>query len=131
MDCLLTTLIIIIINAFSTIAQCAFYWSPNTIQYNMLHCIHNTITQYILKMFIVQFRCLHKLLLFRCFRVLPETNVYTLREEIEGQLGQDALPRDYVFLKVVGRHLTRVSKSIGEFCFSEVFFFLEFTCKNE
>ena len=43
------------------------------------------------------------------FRVDPETKISTLREEIEQQLGSDLVPRDYVFLKSVGRSLTRVS----------------------
>ena len=35
--------------------------------------------------------------------------MYNLREELEQQLGFDILPREYVFLKSVGRCLTRVS----------------------
>ena len=44
-----------------------------------------------------------------CYRVDPETKISTLREEIDQQLGSDLVPRDYVFLKSVGRSLTRVS----------------------
>ena len=42
------------------------------------------------------------------YRVHPEMKVYALREEIEQQLGADLVPREYVFLKSVGRSLTRV-----------------------
>ncbi|XP_045157948.1 spermatogenesis-associated protein 1-like isoform X12 [Mercenaria mercenaria] len=41
-------------------------------------------------------------------RVHPETKVYALRDEIEQQLGTDNVPREYVFVKSVGRSLTRV-----------------------
>ncbi|XP_077981582.1 uncharacterized protein LOC144436628 isoform X2 [Glandiceps talaboti] len=41
-------------------------------------------------------------------RVFPEITVYSLRDEIEEQLGYDVLPKDYVFLKSVGRCLTQV-----------------------
>lgn len=39
----------------------------------------------------------------------PETKVYALRDEIEQQLGTELVPREYVFVKSVGRSLTRVS----------------------
>ena len=44
-------------------------------------------------------------------RVDPETKIVTLRDEIDQQLsGSDIkIPREYVFLKSVGRSLTRVS----------------------
>lgn len=35
--------------------------------------------------------------------------MYDLRNELEQQVGEDMLPRDYVFLKSVGRSITRVS----------------------
>lgn len=35
-----------------------------------------------------------------------------LRNELEQQVGEDMLPRDYVFLKSVGRSITRVSAVI-------------------
>ncbi|XP_052774896.1 spermatogenesis-associated protein 1-like isoform X2 [Mya arenaria] len=41
-------------------------------------------------------------------RVHPESKVYTLRDEIEQQLGHELIPREYVFLKSVGRSLTRL-----------------------
>ncbi|XP_074641749.1 uncharacterized protein LOC141899386 isoform X4 [Tubulanus polymorphus] len=41
-------------------------------------------------------------------RVLPETRVHDLREDIEKQLGYEVVPKNYVFLKSVGRCLTRV-----------------------
>ncbi|KAL4236525.1 spermatogenesis-associated C-terminus [Mactra antiquata] len=41
-------------------------------------------------------------------RVHPETKIYALREEIEQQLGSDLVPREYVFVKSVGRSLTRL-----------------------
>lgn len=44
-----------------------------------------------------------------CFRVHPENKVFTLRDDIEQQLGLDLTPKDYVFMKCVGRSLTRVS----------------------
>lgn len=40
-------------------------------------------------------------------RVHPERFVYDLRNELEQQVGEDMLPRDYVFLKSVGRSITR------------------------
>jgi hypothetical protein len=43
------------------------------------------------------------------FRVHPETKLYALRDEIEQQLGTELVPREYVFVKSVGRSLTRVS----------------------
>lgn len=43
------------------------------------------------------------------FRVHPETKIYALRDEIEKQLGDQDIPREYVFVKSVGRSLTRVS----------------------
>lgn len=42
-------------------------------------------------------------------RALPETTVHTLRDEIETQLGFDIVPRDYFFLKSVGRCLAQVT----------------------
>ncbi|XP_060568786.1 uncharacterized protein LOC132727355 isoform X2 [Ruditapes philippinarum] len=41
-------------------------------------------------------------------RVHPETKLYALRDEIEQQLGTELVPREYVFVKSVGRSLTRV-----------------------
>ncbi|XP_070562564.1 spermatogenesis-associated protein 1-like isoform X7 [Ptychodera flava] len=41
-------------------------------------------------------------------RVFPEITVFALRDEIEEQLGYDVLPKEYVFLKSVGRCLTQV-----------------------
>ncbi|XP_064604920.1 spermatogenesis-associated protein 1-like isoform X3 [Liolophura sinensis] len=41
-------------------------------------------------------------------RVHPENKVFTLRDDIEQQLGLDLTPKDYVFMKCVGRSLTRV-----------------------
>ncbi|KAL3867870.1 hypothetical protein ACJMK2_040716 [Sinanodonta woodiana] len=41
-------------------------------------------------------------------RVHPETKVFVLRDEIEQQLGTEVIPREYVFLKSVGRSLTRL-----------------------
>lgn len=41
-------------------------------------------------------------------RVHPERFVYDLRNELEQQVGEDMLPRDYVFLKSVGRSITRL-----------------------
>ena len=49
------------------------------------------------------------------FRVHPETKVYALRDEIEQQLGADLVPREFVFLKSVGRSLTRVSSLLTFF----------------
>lgn len=46
---------------------------------------------------------------FSFYRVHPETKVYALRDEIEQQLGTELVPREYVFVKSVGRSLTRVS----------------------
>ena len=42
------------------------------------------------------------------FRVHPDTRVCNLRDELETQLGAELLPRDYIFLKSVGRSITRV-----------------------
>ena len=42
--------------------------------------------------------------------MFPDTPVYSLREEVEAQLGYDVVPQEYVFLRSVGRALTRVSK---------------------
>lgn len=42
-------------------------------------------------------------------RVHPETRVCNLRDELESQLGAELLPRDFIFLKSVGRSITRVS----------------------
>ena len=50
-----------------------------------------------------------QLLIYYVNRVLPETTISGLREEVDNQLGSDTVPRDYVFLKSVGRCLTRVS----------------------
>ncbi|XP_036371224.1 spermatogenesis-associated protein 1-like [Octopus sinensis] len=41
-------------------------------------------------------------------RIHPESRVYDLREEIEIQLNSPNLPQEYVFLKSVGRCLTKV-----------------------
>ncbi|ELT88990.1 hypothetical protein CAPTEDRAFT_87156, partial [Capitella teleta] len=41
-------------------------------------------------------------------RVQPETNINGLREEIENQLGGEHMPNDYVFLRSVGRCMTRI-----------------------
>ncbi|XP_052273459.1 uncharacterized protein LOC127873620 isoform X3 [Dreissena polymorpha] len=41
-------------------------------------------------------------------RVHPEMKVYALRDEIDQQLGTELVPREYVFLKSVGRSLTRL-----------------------
>ncbi|CAH1775652.1 unnamed protein product [Owenia fusiformis] len=41
-------------------------------------------------------------------RVVPELKLYQLRDEIIEQLGSDAVPHDFVFLKSVGRCLTQV-----------------------
>ncbi|KAK3091842.1 hypothetical protein FSP39_023087 [Pinctada imbricata] len=41
-------------------------------------------------------------------RVHPEVKVYSLREEIDQQIGAELLPQDYVFLKSVGRSITRL-----------------------
>jgi hypothetical protein len=49
---------------------------------------------------------------FHIFRVLPETTIYGLREEVGRQIGYEIIPRDYVFLKSVGRCLTRVSLTL-------------------
>lgn len=43
-------------------------------------------------------------------RVHPERFVYDLRNELEQQVGEDMLPRDYVFLKSVGRSITRLKQ---------------------
>ena len=42
------------------------------------------------------------------FRAVPEWTVSYLRQELETQLGDELMPRDYVFLKSVGRCLARV-----------------------
>ncbi|XP_071154825.1 spermatogenesis-associated protein 1-like isoform X17 [Mytilus edulis] len=41
-------------------------------------------------------------------RVHPETRVCNLRDELETQLGAELLPRDFIFLKSVGRSITRL-----------------------
>ncbi|XP_076104787.1 uncharacterized protein LOC143073246 isoform X4 [Mytilus galloprovincialis] len=41
-------------------------------------------------------------------RVHPETRVCNLRDELESQLGAELLPRDFIFLKSVGRSITRL-----------------------
>lgn len=41
-------------------------------------------------------------------RVHPETKIYALRDEIDRQLGDQEIPREYVFVKSVGRSLTRL-----------------------
>ncbi|XP_066298188.1 caldesmon-like [Branchiostoma lanceolatum] len=41
-------------------------------------------------------------------RVFPDVTIYNLREEIEEQLGFDVIPKDYIFLRGVGRALTQV-----------------------
>lgn len=41
-------------------------------------------------------------------RVHPEVTLGALRVEIDGQLGPEAVPRDYIFLRSVGRCLTKV-----------------------
>lgn len=41
-------------------------------------------------------------------RVHPDTRVCNLRDELEAQLGAELLPRDYIFLKSVGRSITRL-----------------------
>ncbi|XP_052833283.1 spermatogenesis-associated protein 1 isoform X5 [Octopus bimaculoides] len=43
-------------------------------------------------------------------RIHPESRVYDLREEIEIQLNSPNLPQEYVFLKSVGRCLTKVKQ---------------------
>lgn len=43
------------------------------------------------------------------YRVHPEQYINVLREEIVRQLGLELIPRDYVFLKSVGRSITKVS----------------------
>lgn len=43
-------------------------------------------------------------------RVHPERFVSDLRNELEQQVGEDMLPRDYVFLKSVGRSITRLKQ---------------------
>ena len=43
-----------------------------------------------------------------CCRVLPETSVAMLRQEISEQLGNEIFPEDYVFLKHIGRCLALV-----------------------
>lgn len=42
------------------------------------------------------------------FRVFPDATVSSLREEIENQIGFEIIPREFVFLKCVGRCFTRV-----------------------
>ncbi|CAD5120055.1 DgyrCDS8637 [Dimorphilus gyrociliatus] len=42
-------------------------------------------------------------------RVHPDVSIYNLREEIEAQLGnEDIIPKEFIFLKSVGRCLTKV-----------------------
>ena len=48
-------------------------------------------------------------LVLHCFRVSPHTYLNELRSEIVEQLGDEYLPKDYTFLKSVGRCLTQVS----------------------
>ncbi|XP_048758697.1 spermatogenesis-associated protein 1-like isoform X21 [Ostrea edulis] len=43
-------------------------------------------------------------------RVHPERLVYDLRDELDQQVGVEMLPRDYVFLKSVGRSITRLKQ---------------------
>ena len=57
---------------------------------------------------IFEYNYIHPLIKLSLPRVLPESTIYSLREELEQQLGFDVLPQQYVFLKSVGRCLTRV-----------------------
>ncbi|KAJ8306350.1 hypothetical protein KUTeg_016895 [Tegillarca granosa] len=41
-------------------------------------------------------------------RVHPEQQVNVLRDEIDQQIGTDQIPREYVFLKSVGRSITKL-----------------------
>ncbi|XP_035698845.1 ensconsin-like isoform X1 [Branchiostoma floridae] len=41
-------------------------------------------------------------------RVFPDVTIYNLREEIEEQLGYDVIPKEFIFLRGVGRALTQV-----------------------
>ncbi|XP_062619003.1 apical junction molecule-like isoform X8 [Saccostrea cucullata] len=43
-------------------------------------------------------------------RVHPERVLYDLRDELEQQVGVEMLPRDFVFLKSVGRSITRLKQ---------------------
>ncbi|XP_061182050.1 trichohyalin-like isoform X9 [Saccostrea echinata] len=43
-------------------------------------------------------------------RVHPERLLYDLRDELEQQVGVEMLPRDFVFLKSVGRSITRLKQ---------------------
>ncbi|XP_078316588.1 spermatogenesis-associated protein 1-like isoform X10 [Crassostrea virginica] len=43
-------------------------------------------------------------------RVHPERVLYDLRDELEQQVGVELLPRDFVFLKSVGRSITRLKQ---------------------
>lgn len=42
------------------------------------------------------------------YRVHPEGTLSSLREEVDSQLGPESVPRDYIFLRSVGRCLTKV-----------------------
>lgn len=43
------------------------------------------------------------------FRVMPDSTITSLRIDVENQLGYDNIPRDFVFLKCVGRCFTVVN----------------------
>lgn len=85
------------------------------------------------------FRCCDTLRYFRyssvwpgnfctAFRTMPDSTVTNLRIDVKNQLGYDNIPRDFVFLKCVGRCFTVVNTHLFWFVdYSSHSFFL-FNC---
>lgn len=101
----------VILNNFSAVRHCSFlgfsglYYWPSLLMEYLCFIIWICVRIFGLELKKI---CLWHYFFVASFRVFPDATVSSLREEIESQIGFEIIPREFVFLKCVGRCFTRV-----------------------